>query len=162
MKHSCPARSHSQKGQSLIEVAFATAVVSIVLVALLSSVIQAMSNSRVALEQTKTTQYQQEVVEWLHQQRDVEGWGVFASEFAAVGNDLTYCLPSVPEDFAALTNSESGPCDNEEVIPETLFQRSLGVEVLSPQEIRFTVSVTRPGKSGIITSQYQVVLSDAL
>ncbi|MCD8484270.1 hypothetical protein LRY60_01485 [Candidatus Woesebacteria bacterium] len=67
----------AQRGQSLIEVTFATAVVSLVLVAILSSVIQSVGNSRVAIEQTQATSLAQESMEWIRNQRDVIGWGVF-------------------------------------------------------------------------------------
>lgn len=150
----------AQSGQSLIEVAFATAVVSVVLVGLLSSVIQSMSNSRVALEQTKSTQYAQEVIEWLRQRRDVEGWGVFSTRFSVVGTDLLYCLPTMPVDTEALVGGGTGQCDEEGVIPETAYVRELQVEVLSATELRFTVTVDRPGKGGTVTTQYQAVLSD--
>lgn len=152
---------HAEAGQSLIEVAFATAVVSVVLVGLLSSVIQSMSNSRIALEQTKSTQYAQEVIEWLRQQRDVDGWGVFASRFSAVGNDLLYCLPTLPADTDVLVGAGTGACDEEGAIPETAYVRQLQVNTLSAKEIRFTVTVDRPGKGGKVTTQYQAVLSDA-
>ncbi len=151
----------SQSGQSLIEVAFATAVVSIVLVALLSSVIQSMSNSRIALEQTKSTQYAQEVIEWLHQRRDVEGWGVFSSQYSAEGQNLVYCLPELPQDTAAVIELGTGGCDEDQVIGETNYKRELEVEVVSEKEIRFTVFVERPGKGGVVTTQYQALLSDA-
>lgn len=150
----------AQRGQSLIEVAFATAVVSIVLVGLLSSVIQSMSNSRIALEQTRSTQYAQEVIEWLRQRRDVEGWGEFATNFSAVGVDLLYCLPTLPASTAALVAGGTGLCDETGVIPETEYVRELQVESLSATEVRFTVTVDRPGKGGIVTTQYQAVLSD--
>jgi type II secretory pathway pseudopilin PulG len=153
-------RNVAESGQSLIEVAFATAVVSVVLVGLLSSVIQSMSNSRIALEQTKSTQYAQEVIEWLRQRRDVEGWGVFATNFSVVGEDLLYCLPDLPADTAALVGAGTGQCDDEGVIPETAYVRELQVETLSGTEMRFTVTVDRPGKGGTVTTQYQAVLSD--
>lgn len=153
--------SLAQAGQSLIEVAFATAVVSVVLVGLLSSVIQSMSNSRIALEQTRSTQYAQEVIEWLRQRRDVEGWGTFATNFSAVGTDLLYCLPTLPDSTSALVGAGSGMCDENGSIPETEYVRELQVETLSATEMRFTVTVDRPGKGGIVTTKYQAVLSDA-
>jgi type II secretory pathway pseudopilin PulG len=150
----------AQAGQSLIEVAFATAVVSVVLVGLLTSVTQSMSNSPIALEQTRSTQYAQEVIEWLRQRRDVEGWGTFANNFSAVGANLLYCLPTLPATTEALVGAGTGVCDENGVIPETAYVRELQVESLSATEIRFTVTVDRPGKGGTVTTQYQAVLSD--
>ncbi len=89
-------------GQTLVEVTFATAVISLVLVALLSTVIQSLRNARVSLEQTKSTQYAQEVVEWLRSVRDREGWGQFYGNLASVGADLTYCLPTIASSSADL------------------------------------------------------------
>lgn len=150
----------TQTGQSLIEVTFATAVVSLVLVAILSSVIQSVSNSRVALEQTQATSLAQESLEWVRNQRDVVGWGVFSSAIEARGNNVTYCLTTLPENFATLLLSTPGECTDEEVITDTNFSRELQLERTSATEVVVVSTVTRPGSSGEITTRLETVLAD--
>lgn len=149
-----------QAGQSLIEVTFATAVVSLVLVALLSSVIQSLSNSRVSLEQTRSSQYAQEVLEWLRRTRDNEGWGEFYTNISSVGSSLTYCLPTVATDSAALIGLNEGACSELQVISGTSFRRELDLEVLSPTQIQATARVIRPGRSGTIITSLETLLGD--
>ncbi len=150
----------SRAGQSLIEVTFATAMVSLVLVAILSSVIQSVGNSRVALEQTQATSYAQESLEWVRNQRDVVGWGVFSSALEARGSTVEYCVPTLPSTFADLIVSSPGECTDEEVIADTQFLRELTLERVSDTEVVVVSTVTRPGSSGEITTSLETVLAD--
>ncbi|MCD8507251.1 hypothetical protein LRY65_00135 [Candidatus Woesebacteria bacterium] len=150
----------AQRGQSLIEVTFATAVVSLVLVAILSSVIQSVGNSRVAIEQTQATSLAQESMEWIRNQRDVIGWGVFSSALEARGGDVTYCVPSLPATFADLITATPGECTDNEVVTDTQFQRELRLQRLSDTEVAVESMVTRPGRSGEITTRLETVLAD--
>jgi type II secretory pathway pseudopilin PulG len=147
-------------GQSLIEVSFATAIVSLVLVAILSTVIQSVQNSRVSLEQTRATQYSQEALEWARSQRDLSGWGVFSSSISTVGPNITFCVSAVPEDLETLLAQPVGDCDDETFIGETQFQRHVIFDVLSPTQIQVTAEVTRPGKTGVITTTLETILAD--
>lgn len=147
-------------GQSLVEVAFATMVVSMVLVALLSSIIQSMRNSRVALEQTKSNEYAEETLEWLRQERDAQGWGVFHSALSSVGTNLTYCVATISADLFEMLQAGTGACDEEEVIPDTLYTRELDIDIESATSIRATATVNRPGRSGVITTTLETIFSD--
>jgi type II secretory pathway pseudopilin PulG len=153
-------RRAGSAGQTLIEVTFATAVVSMVLVALLSSVIQSLRNARLSLEQTKSTQYAQEVLEWLRGTRDREGWGLFYGHLASVGADITYCLPAVASTSADLIALSTGACGEGEVIPDTNFSRELHLELLSATQVKATASVSRPGRTGTITTTIEGLLGD--
>ncbi len=158
MNRFCP--SFRQAGQSLIEVTFATAVVSLVLVALLSSVIQSLRNARVSLEQTKSTQYAQEVIEWLRSVRDQEGWGTFYGNLASVGNDTIYCLPAVASSSADLIALEVGACDEITVITATNYRRQVELQLPAANQVKAIVSVSRPGRTGTITTTLETVLGD--
>lgn len=153
-------RFHSQSGQSLIEVTFATAVVSLVLVTLLSSVISSVQNSRVALEQTRSTQLANETLEWFRGQRDGQGWGPFHSALDARGPQLMYCLPALPADFATLmSTSQLAVCSDAQVITGTNFKRRVEVTVVSDTQVRVVSEVSRPGKSGTITTTLETILT---
>lgn len=151
-----------QSGQSLLEVTFATAIVSLVLVAILSTVIQSVQNSRVALEQTQTTQYAQEALEWIRSERDVVGWGVFyssISERQGGGSFLVYCLTELPSDLVSLF-SFGGACEEVDVIGDTAFRREIELAVLSAEEIEVVVEVTRPGRSGDVITRLETRLAN--
>lgn len=152
--------THARSGQSLIEVTFAIAVVSLVLVTLSSSVISSVQNSRVALEQTRSTQYAQEALEWFRGQRDAIGWGPFHSALDARGPQLLYCLPSIPADFATLmSDSQEAACPEEDVIPSTNFSRRVEINVVSDTQVRVVSSVSRPGKAGTITTTLETIFT---
>lgn len=150
----------SRSGQSLIEVTFATAVISLVLVALLSAVIQSLRNARVSLEQTRSTQYAQEVVEWLRGVRDREGWGVLYNHLAPLGTDLTFCLPTIASTAADLAGLDQGACSETDVIPDTQYVRQVQLQLLSSEQLKATVEVSRPGRTGTITTTLESLLGD--
>lgn len=149
-----------QSGQSLIEVTFATGVVALILVTLLSGVIQAMQSSRTALEQSRSTQYAQEGLEWVRGERNRLGWGPFLSSIQASGNPVTHCVPTIPADLATLLADASGECATEQVIEESPYRRSITFQVLTQEQIRVTVNVVRPGEQGDVITTQTSLLSD--
>lgn len=150
----------AQAGQSLIEVTFATAVVAMVLIAVLSSIILSLRNARSALEQTKATEHAQAALEWLRRERDLVGWGVFSSSLSNRGGTLTLCIPSMPADYAALMAEEAGACAEEQVIPDTPYRREVTLTTLSASQVEVQVSVIRPGLANEATSTLRTILSD--
>jgi len=150
----------SHRGQSLIEVTFATAVVSLVLVTVLSSVIQSVSNSRVALEQTQATSLAQESMEWVRNQRDVVGWGVFESALEARGDEITYCVANLPAAYADLLLDLPGNCTADQTVGDTNFIRELRLIRISDTEVNIESLVTRPGRAGDITTRLTTELRD--
>lgn len=152
-----------QPGQSLIEVSFATGVVSLVLVAVLSSVIQSVQNSRVAIEQTRSTNFAQEGLEWTRAQRDTSGWGLFYSALSTrqgAGSSIIYCVPSLPDTLTALVAQASGECADDNVIAGTGFRRELEFSVQSATKIVVTSRVIRAGEAGEVTTSLDVTFSD--
>jgi type II secretory pathway pseudopilin PulG len=134
--------NRQSSGQSILEVLFATTVVALVLVAVLSTIIASLRNARISMEQAQATSYASEALEWLRHQRDGQGWIPFKEQAIA---DV-YCLPSLPADITGL-NSAAGACVNNP-IPNTSFVRELTIDHLPNDEIQTTVTVTRPSRSG--------------
>lgn len=129
-------------GQSILEVLFATTVVALVLVAVLSTIITSLRNARTSMEQAQATSYASEALEWLRHQRDGQGWIPFKEQAIA---DV-YCLPALPADINSL-NGAAGACvDNP--IPNTYFVRELTIAHLANDEIQTTVTVSRPSRAG--------------
>ena len=87
-------------GQSILEVLFATTVVALVLAAILSTIIASLRNARTASEQSQSTSYAQETLEWLRRERDAYGWITFIESTVNVGETQAYCLGTLPRRFS--------------------------------------------------------------
>lgn len=151
-------QSISQRGQSIIEVIFATVVVALVLVAVLSTILASLRNSRTSLEQTRATKHAEEVLEWIRQNRTALGWAVVTNGIANTGDSDTYCLTQVPSDWASLS-SYGGVCERTDVILNSPFRRELTLTRTSETEFEAEVTLTWPGKTGDVTTTLQSIFA---
>lgn len=151
-------RQLSQAGVSLLEILFATAAVSLVLVAVLSTIISSLQNSRSSLEQAKATQYSREVLEWLRQERDSVGWTAFAESMPASGTQ-TYCLTALPGTVGALADTV-GTCDEDQKIANTIYTRSLAITRTNAEQVDVEVTISRPDSTGIVTTRTNMTLAE--
>lgn len=88
--------SRFDTGQTLIEVIVGLAVLSLVLVAVVSGVAVSIKGSRTSKNQTLATRYAQEGLEWIRERRDEIGWGPFLAALRADNVfGVTYCLPDL-------------------------------------------------------------------
>lgn len=147
-----------EPGQSIIEVIFATVVVALVLVAVLSTILASLQNSRMSLEQTRATNYGEEVLEWVRQHRSLEGWSTLASNVPNVNDSADYCLTSLPSDWSDL-GSYSGECERTDVILDTPFRRQLTLNRISANEVETNVEITWPGKNGDTATSLKVIFA---
>lgn len=74
-------------GQTLLEIVVGVGLVSMVLVAMVSAITYSLANIQQAKSKAEATQYAQDAIEWLRNQRDNLGWTGFSTH---AGN--TYCL----------------------------------------------------------------------
>lgn len=148
----------SQAGVSLLEILFATAAVSLVLVAVLSTIIGSLQNSRSSLEQAKATQYSREVLEWLRQERDSIGWTAFAESMPVTGTQ-SYCLSSLPGTIGALTDMV-GECEENQEIANTIYTRSLEITRTNVGQVDVEVTVSRPDSTGTVTTRTNMTLAE--
>jgi Tfp pilus assembly protein PilW len=148
----------SEQGVTLLEVMFATAAVSLVLVAVLSTIIRSLQNSRSSLEQAKSTQYSREVLEWLRQERDSNGWVAFAENMPENGTFQVYCLSEIPNGLPAL-NEKQGTCENEN-IANTIYTRELTITRPNSLQIEAEVVVSRPDTTGTVTTRTNMTLAE--
>lgn len=93
--------TQDKEGFALIELLIATAVVTMVMVAVASGVITSIRNSRYSREKTESVRIAQQQVEWLRQVRAVNGWSITESSFGEVieeegATNLVFCLDQVP------------------------------------------------------------------
>lgn len=123
----------SVRGQSLFEVILAIAVLTLVLVGIVSLATSSVRNSTFSRNKTLGSKYAQEASEWLRSERDKN-----RDEFILKADAVYYCL-----DALAWTNL--GECSSSEFISNTSFIRNL--------------TLTKTMKSGKIVIGADVVVS---
>jgi type II secretory pathway pseudopilin PulG len=138
---------HVELGQSILEILFATAVVALVLVAVLSTIIASLRNSRTSLEQTRATNYANEALEWFRKERDTLGWAAFSQPGPGVGATQTYCFATYPSGIE-LINTVAGVCESTQTIPDSVFRREVLISRLTPDDLTVTVTIFRPSREG--------------
>jgi Tfp pilus assembly protein PilV len=84
----------NNQGQSMFELLMAIAVVSIVLVALISLSTRSLGNTTFSTNKSTGTRLTQEAAEWIRGERDVS-WANFVSRVDSGGADRAYCLSTL-------------------------------------------------------------------
>lgn len=109
-----------KNGQMMIEILVAVAVMVLVLVAIVSRVVDAVSNANYARNQLLATRFAQEGVEWARSQRDQLGWAAFEN---LVSSDPTYCVSDINVNLGSPVSC--GPGDE---ITGTVFLREVSFD----------------------------------
>jgi len=113
-------------GQSLFEIVVAIAIIALITVAIVGLATISVRNSSFSEEKTSANFYTQEVVEWLRQYRDEQGWVVF-SQKVLPGVPLegqVWCFPTVSDsDWDSNTTPDN--CDSEAYIDGTKYLREV-------------------------------------
>ena len=119
-----------KKGQVIVEIMIAFAVMVVAVVALVSAVTKSVSNSGVSKRQSAATAYATQGMEWVRGQRDVLGWGGTGGFYAKAG---AFCLNRLAWN--------SRPCV---LIAGTEFTRIVNISqvVGDVQQIQAVVTVT--------------------
>ena len=121
------------EGQSILEVVFATAVIVLIIVGIVSLASNSISDAIFSRSQTLATKYAQEAMEWLRGQKDKD-WEEFFLH-ATYGGTL-YCINS-------LSWGTPGRCDSDTYIEETNLSREMTLELVdeSGSEVEAVVTV---------------------
>lgn len=119
------------EGQSLIELLIAIAVVSLVLVGVVSLSGVSIRNESFSQNQSLASEYNRQALEWIRGYRD-SGWAAFKSYSSVTGNN--YCANALPPDWA------SSSCGTN-FIAGTRFQRVLNL----------TDGIVQPNDSVVVT-----------
>ena len=119
MNNSLKVKSIYQRGQSLFEVVVAIAISALIVTAVVALATNSIQNSSFSRDKTIATNYVQETMEWLKQERDQNSDIFNAKAEFSRSSDITYCLsdlawPTVP-----------GSCTSDKVITGTKFTREL-------------------------------------
>jgi type II secretory pathway pseudopilin PulG len=158
----------SQSGQTLLEILISLAIVTIVLVAIVSRATESIRNTNFSRNKVLAARFAQEGVEWAREQRDRMGWTDFENLISTVeGGDVTYCVLVFSESLScrltSCSNITIAPCTG--TIGSTIFNREIRFIHVDPDALdqdRVTAQVTVSWSDSIGThnSQYETVFSE--
>ena len=135
----------SRSGQSLFEVVVAIALISIVMITIVSLVTTSTRNSVYSRNKTEANRYAQEGIEWVRGERDVQGYQLFE----ILAGTTPRCLDT-------LIWRSASPCPT---IPTTIFTREI---FFTPVDdgVKTAVSVTWTDGQGDHVVTEETILSD--
>ena len=118
-----------QRGSSLIEVLVALAIVSIALVAVMSTITLVVRSQRSSEQHQHLVYYAKQPLEWLHAYREKVGWAEFVASLqtATADSHSVWCVPTLP----ALPTVVDGTTLN----TETFLTQLTDVQILFPQPL---------------------------
>ncbi len=142
-----------EKGQTLLEVLVALAVVVLVIVALIKATTYSLKGSDFSKTQALATRYAQEAIEWTRAERD-KSWDNLADRSSADGS--TYCLTSLSWPGAGGC-SESGFLEADNRFKREVVLKNVGGE---GNRIEVRVEVSWQDASGEHHSRLETYLSN--
>ncbi len=98
-----------RRGQMLLEVVLALAIVTVVMVALVQLSTRSIKNSDFSRSQTEATSYANEAMEWIRTDRNTKGWGAWWNDHPCgptcgdMGNGYTRDATFTPSDGSPQT-----------------------------------------------------------
>lgn len=143
LKHSPGKKNLS--GQSFFEVVLALALVTIVLVALVTLAAVSIRSATFSKTKSLATSLSQEAIEWLRGQRDAN-WSDFVSKAATTN----WCLSN-------LNWSRPGLCNSSNVVSGTIVVRQATLTIIDQSTVQADVKATWSDSQGshqILTSTY--------
>lgn len=122
------------KGTSIIEIVIATALISVSILAALSLTNQSQKQNTYARGLAEASKYTSQAADWIRTQRDLLGWATIRA-----ANEGEYCLIDFPADF---TQIESGSCDSNQFIPNTIYKRHITLTKPNDTTIKIIIQVS--------------------
>lgn len=136
-------KQKQKRGQTIVEVIIAIAVVSVVITAVAAVISVSLQNTSRAKANVIGTKFTQEGIEYFRAQRNLMGWEFFLMTLSQPGSSVDYCLATLPystnDGLAAVPNR---PCTLMEFADShNMYKRNAQVilETINGQE---TVTVT--------------------
>lgn len=139
-----------EKGQSLFEVLLALAVAALIIIAIVALATTSIRNARFSRNQSLTTRYAQEAIEWLRGQRD-EDWDTFAPRALTP----LWCLKSL-----SWTDTVVGGCGSSDFISDTIFKREISFTILDASKIDTEVKVYWEDAQGLHETKTVTTFTD--
>lgn len=119
-----------RSGQSILEVVIATTLISMGVIAALSLTNQSQKSSNFAKIQGTATAYNNQLADYLRNQKSLLGYATVAEKFLAddTAGVATYCFTTLPATSALFLTHSPGTCDPaSDFIPGTILRRQLSV-----------------------------------
>lgn len=120
----------TEKGQSIFEVVVAIALISLILITIVSMASLSVTASTFSRNQTQASRFTQQAAEWLKSEKDT-GWVYFKSHIATPN----WCLDS-------LYWQKPGNCSSSDFISGTIFLRSVTLTLQGDGSIKVDVKTT--------------------
>ncbi len=139
-----------EKGQSLFEALLALAVAALIIIAIVALATTSIRNASFSRNQSLTTRYAQEAIEWLRGQRD-EDWDAFATRALT----SPWCLKSL-----SWTDAIIGGCGSSGFISDTIFKREISFTILDASNIDTTVKVYWEDAQGLHETKTVTTFTD--
>lgn len=159
-------RRLTRSGQSILEVVIATTLISMGVIAALSLTNQSQKSSNFAKVQGTATAYNNQLADYLRNQKAILGYATLAEKFLAEdsGGVATYCFATLPTSTALFLAHPAGSCNpTTDYIPGTILRRELSVTTGSTAsgllELTITTSwednTTRTARLNLELSQWK-------
>lgn len=113
-----------EKGQTLIEILVAVAIITVAMVAVVARTVEAVRNANFARNQSLATRFAQEGVEWARIQRDSLRWSNFEAVIQSA-SPVTYCVPDLELELADVISVNCDPASEADNIAGTVFDRQV-------------------------------------
>lgn len=151
------------RGQSIVEITVAAALISIAIIAALSLANYSQKQTTYAKDLTQATGFNSQAADWLRKEKGTLGFATIASKATtdASGNTAVYCLNTIPDEGSGdFTTLPAGTCDPADVIAGTIYQRSLSVDTSNTNIGQLKITSTVSWQDQIVhTTSIEVELS---
>lgn len=131
-------------GQSILEVVIATTLISMGVIAALSLTNQSQKSNNYAKALDISTAYNNELADYLRNQKTVLGYAALAEKFSndSVSGTTTYCLSSLPANSNDLLSLTPGECAETQYVSGTFFIRTISVDTSNVASGIISFSIT--------------------
>ncbi len=119
-----------KKGSSIIEVVFATTLISMGVIAALSLTNQSQKSATNSRLLEAATSYNNQLADFLRNQKTSLGYATLAEKLNADAtlNSVTYCINTIPADSATFLALAPGNCAASDVISGTIYSRRVIID----------------------------------
>jgi type II secretory pathway pseudopilin PulG len=131
-----------KRGSGMIEILISTGVVGIVMTAVVAGFVLSVKSTEVGKNKVFASTRAQEAMEAFRREKVLLGWTQFADSINATD---TYCVNDLPSDSTEFGAMQAGQCGEDEVITDTIFNRTALVDfspdTINPVTIRVEIIV---------------------
>lgn len=152
----------TKRGQSIVEVVIAAALISVGIIAALSLANYSQKQTASAKNLGAANRYNDQAADWLREQKNLLGWETLAAKASQddVANHAIYCLYDLPRAPDTFTDLTPGACAADKYIPGTQFVRELNIDTTSQASGSLKFTLTNAWKEATthsITSEFKLL-----